>query len=517
MAADPDCTGRGAGLAFGVDWNEFDRRHVLVVGDLMLDRYLWGDVERISPEAPVPVVRVRNRSDAAGGAGNVAANLIGLGARVTLVGVRGADEAGRRLSALMRQPDFRDLSIECAARPTTTKTRIVSGGQQLLRLDEEQIRPVGPEIVQAALRHIGQAAETADAIVLSDYGKGMLQAPDLCAAAVRIAQTRGIPILVDPKGRDWERYRGATCLTPNRREIEAFDGSPIETDDQLGAVMQRTLRRLGLSRLLVTQGASGMCLMGADGVPLFIPTRARQVYDVSGAGDTVIATLALAVASGIGFADAARLANLAAGVVVGKVGTQPINRLELEQAVRAHGAAPGGGPHPKLFAADAALIQVDAWRANGAKVVFTNGCFDLLHPGHVHLLNRARDLGRRLVVGLNADASVARLKGPGRPILNERDRAAVLGALDCVDLVVLFDEDTPERLIARLKPDILVKGADYRLDQVAGREIVESYGGSVRLIEVIEGYSTTGIARKLRQAGSGAAADPPEGSGRLRP
>lgn len=512
MAPDLDGTGRGTGMAFNVDWNEFSRRHILVVGDLMLDCYLWGDVERISPEAPVPVVRVKSRSEAGGGAGNVAFNLVGLGARVTLVGVRGADEAGLRLSALMRRPDIRDLSIECSDRPTITKTRIVSGGQQLLRLDEEQIRPVGSEIVQAAVRHIGAAAEAADAVVLSDYGKGMLQSPDLCRAAIRIAQARGIPILVDPKGRDWERYRGATCLTPNRREIEVFDGAPIEGEDRLAVVMQRTLRRLGLSRLLVTQGASGMCLMGADGVPLFVPTRARQVYDVSGAGDTVIATLALAVAAGIGFADAARLANLAAGVVVAKVGTQPINRVELEHAVCADGAASGGGSQSKLFAADAALVQVDAWRANGETIVFTNGCFDLLHPGHVHLLNRARDLGRRLVVGLNADASVMRLKGAGRPILNERDRAAILGALDCVDLVVIFEEDTPERLIVRLKPDILVKGADYRLEQVVGREIVEAYGGSVRLIEVIEGYSTTGIARRLRQAGSEAAADPSEQS-----
>jgi D-beta-D-heptose 7-phosphate kinase/D-beta-D-heptose 1-phosphate adenosyltransferase len=512
MAADSEIDDRGAGVAIHVDWNEFNRRHILVVGDLMLDRYLWGDVERISPEAPVPVVRVDRRSESAGGAGNVAFNLVGLGARVTLVGVRGADEAGLRLRELMRRPGIRDLSIECSDRPTITKTRIVSGGQQLLRLDEEQIRPVGPEVVQAAVRRIGAAVEAADAIVLSDYGKGMLQSSDLCGAAVRVAQARSIPILADPKGRDWERYRGATCLTPNRREIEVFDGAPIESDDRLAAVMQRTIGRLGLSRLLVTQGASGMCLMGADGVPLFIPTRARQVYDVSGAGDTVVATLTLAVAAGVGFADAARLANLAAGVVVAKVGTQPINRIELEAALRAHGAATGSGSRAKVAAWDAALVQVDAWRAKSETIVFTNGCFDLLHPGHIHLLRRARELGRRLVVGLNADASVKRLKGPGRPILNERDRAAILGALDCVDLVVLFDEDTPERLIARLRPDVLVKGADYRPDQVVGRGIVESYGGSVQLIELLDGYSTTGIARKLRQAASGGSAEPPQRS-----
>jgi D-beta-D-heptose 7-phosphate kinase/D-beta-D-heptose 1-phosphate adenosyltransferase len=290
-------------------------------------------------------------------------------------------------------------------------------------------------------------------------------------------------------------------MTPNVREIEVFDGSPIETNDQLGSAMERTLRKLDLSWLLVTQGASGMCLMSRDGVPLFISTQARQVYDVSGAGDTVIATLSLAVASKVGFPDAARLANLAAGVVVGKVGTQPIHRFELESALRTHDAAVTGYFNTKVFAQDAALIQANAWRASQEKVVFTNGCFDLLHPGHIHLLNKAKNLGQRLVVGLNTDISVKRLKGPTRPILNERDRAAILASLDGVDMVVPFDEDTPEHLIAMLKPDVLVKGADYRLDQVVGREIVESYGGKVRLVEMLEGYSTSQLARRVQRSG----------------
>jgi D-beta-D-heptose 7-phosphate kinase/D-beta-D-heptose 1-phosphate adenosyltransferase len=497
-------------MALNVDWNSFNHRRILVVGDLMLDRYLWGDVKRISPEAPVPVFQVRNRSEARGGAGNVVSNLVGLGARVDVIGVRGADESGRRLSALMKHPNIQDLSIECPERPTITKTRIVASGQQLLRLDEEQIQPVGPEIIHEVIRHIGEKAEEVDGIVLSDYGKGMLHAHGLCRSAIQIARKRGIPILVDPKGRDWERYRGATCITPNIREIEVFDGSPIETNDQLGSAMQRIVRKLDLTWLLVTRGASGMCLMSENGIPLFIPTEARQVYDVSGAGDTVIATLSLAVASQIDFPDSARLANLAAGIVVGKVGTQPIHRFELENVWRTQGAGLNGYFHRKVFAPAAALTQADAWRANQETIVFTNGCFDLLHPGHIHLLNQAKDLGQRLVVGINADVSVKRLKGPARPFLNERDRAAILASLDCVDLVVPFDEDTPEQLIRLLKPDVLVKGSDYRLDQVIGREIVESYGGEVQLVEVLAGYSTSRIARKVQQCGPTEPRDHPE-------
>lgn len=484
-----------------VDWNAFRHRRILVVGDLMLDRYFWGDVRRISPEAPVPVFHVRNRSEAKGGAGNVVSNLVGLGASVTVIGARGADESGRRLSELMRHPRIRDLCLECPGRSTVTKTRMVASGQQLLRLDEEQIQPVGPEIIEEALRRIGEQAQEAHGMVLSDYDKGMLHAHGLCRAIVQIAQRRGTPILVDPKGRDWERYRGVTCITPNLREIEAFDGSPIETTEQLKSAMRRTIRALDLAWLLVTRGSAGMCLMSRDGPALMISTEAREIYDVSGAGDTVVATLALAVASGIDFPDAARLANLAAGIVVGKVGTQPIHRFELENAWRIHRAGLNGYFLRKVFAKDAALTQVDAWRANREAIVFTNGCFDLLHPGHIHLLNQAKEFGRRLVVGLNTDASVQRLKGPARPFLNERDRAAILASLDSVDMVVPFDEDTPEHLIALLKPDVLVKGSDYRLEQVIGREIVESYGGKVQLVQVLEGYSTTRIAQKVRHSG----------------
>lgn len=484
-------------MADMIDPELFENRRILVVGDLMLDRYLWGDVHRISPEAPVPVVQVKKQSEVRGGAGNVVSNLIGLGAMVSVIGVRGADDSGRRLSVLLNHPNIRDLSIECPERPTITKTRVVSNGQQLIRLDEEEITPVSPAVAKEVTRRVDETSKEVEAIVLSDYGKGLLQSGGLTQAVIQIARNRGIPVLVDPKGRDWESYRGATCITPNAREIEVYDGSSFENADHLKAAMERTIGKLDISWLLVTRGASGMCLMCRSSVPLFISTQARQVFDVSGAGDTVIATLAIAVASKIDFPDAARLANLAAGVVVGKVGTQPINRFELKAALRTGDASLSGCSYTKVFTHETAAIQVDAWKANKEKIVFTNGCFDLLHPGHIHLLNKAKDLGQRLVVGLNADVSVKRLKGPTRPILNEQDRASILGSLDCVDMVVLFKEDTPENLIATLKPDILVKGADYRMNQVVGREIVESHGGKVQLVEVLQGYSTTNISKKV--------------------
>ncbi|MFO7707095.1 MAG: D-glycero-beta-D-manno-heptose-7-phosphate kinase, partial [Desulfobacterales bacterium] len=380
----------------------FEKCRILVLGDLMLDRYLWGEVDRISPEAPVPVFQVKKRSEARGGAGNVVSNLIGLGAAVSVVGLRGADEAGRRLSALLSHEPIRDLSIECPDRPTVTKTRLVSGGQQLIRLDEEEIRPAGADLVKEAIRRVEGTISDAHAIILSDYGKGLLQSEGLAQAVIAVGRSCGIPVFVDPKGRDWERYRSATCLTPNTREMEVFDGASFENNEQLAAAMKRAIERLDLSWLLVTRGAAGVCLMGKDSEPVFIATQARQVFDVSGAGDTVIATFALSASAGASFPDAARLANLAAGVVVGKVGTQPINLFELKTALQNSGAALNGHFQTKIFTRETALAQVNAWKANSEKIVFTNGCFDLLHPGHIHLLNKAKDFGKRLVVGLNS-------------------------------------------------------------------------------------------------------------------
>lgn len=493
------------------DLNNIQGCRILVIGDIMLDRYLWGEVKRISPEAPVPVFHIKRRSEVLGGAGNVVSNLSGLECDVALIGIRGSDDAGLRLGRLLQNGHVRDMTIEYKGKPTITKTRVVSGGQQLIRLDDEETEPLDPGVAQEVLRLIGRIAGELDAIILSDYGKGLLQINGLAQAIIAAARDRGTPVFVDPKGQDWERYQGATCVTPNTRELELVSGAEIKDNEQLVAVMEATLRRFDLEWFLVTRGPLGMCLMRREGEAIHIPAKARQVYDVSGAGDTVISTLAFGVAGRLDFVDAARLANLAAGIVVGKLGTQPINLLELKASLQAGGGMLHGNYISKVASRGAASVQVEAWKAAGNKIVFTNGCFDLLHPGHIHLLHKAKELGNRLVVGLNADVSVSRLKGPNRPILKEHDRASIMGSLDCVDLVVIFDEDTPENLIRTLQPDILVKGADYRVKEVVGHEIVEAYGGTVELIPVIEGYSTTGIAQRVmeqalngRTAGSGA-------------
>ena len=476
---------------------DFRSCHVLVVGDVMLDRYLWGDVSRISPEAPVPVFRIKKRSVVCGGAGNVVSNLKGLGCKVTLLGICGDDENGKQLTGLFDTNEINAFILQDPGRPTITKTRVVSQGQQLIRLDDEQVFPLDLGIRKKVLTLIEKIAPDCNAIILSDYGKGLFQTDGLTEYVIGAAKEQGIPALVDPKGKDWARYEGATCITPNTKEIEYLVNDRIPDEERLVKVMKNVISKYNLGWLLVTRGPLGMCLAGNDGNPSFIPALAREVFDVSGAGDTVIATLAAGVASGLSFAAAARIANVAAGVVVGKIGTQPITLLELKAAMTLNSAAGLALHANKIISVSAARVQIDAWRANGEKIVFTNGCFDLLHPGHIHLLSQAKDLGDRLVVGLNSDESVRRLKGPTRPILNERDRAAVLGSLDYVDLVIIFEEDTPTSLLQTLKPDILVKGSDHALDQVVGKELVESYGGEVCLVNLLKGHSTTEITKKV--------------------
>ena len=477
---------------------KLNRVRILVIGDIMLDRYLWGKVGRISPEAPVPVVQLQHTSETLGGAGNVAANLVGLGCAVTLVGLCGRDGRAECLKRLLDGKGVDHFLIEDDSRPTVAKTRIMAQKQQIMRLDDEKIHAPAPEIAHRIRELVNRELTRCQVVILSDYGKGLLGARDLSAEMIDLARKAGRPVLVDPKGPDWEYYRQATCITPNIAELEAVAGKGLEGNEALLIRSASQIRdRIGLQWLLVTRGALGMCLLGPDNQVISIPAQAREVYDVSGAGDTVIATLAAAVAVGASFEQAARTANTAAGIVVGKLGSQPVLNSELETALRFSG---GGGHFPysaaKMAAMDGAMAKVREWRTAGDRVVFTNGCFDLLHPGHVSLLYQARALGDRLVVGLNTDASVRRLKGKGRPILGEQDRAAILGALACVDLVVHFDEDTPLSLIEALRPDILVKGSDYTPEQVVGKALVESYGGGVRLVELVSNYSTTRIARK---------------------
>jgi D-beta-D-heptose 7-phosphate kinase/D-beta-D-heptose 1-phosphate adenosyltransferase len=472
---------------------------VLVVGDLMLDCYYWGDVHRISPEAPVPVVRVNEKTFHLGGAGNVAANLAGLGCASTVIGLIGRDEPADRICKMLAAMGVANGCLDDTGRPTITKTRIMASKQQVVRLDEEDGRAIDAVTVQRLLESADVMLDQVDAVVLSDYGKGMFISGVLVQQLIAACRQRGLPVFVDPKGRDWQRYAGATCITPNTAELELVAGAPVKAREDLIPAAGRIRTQLGLDWLLVTRGARGMALFGEKDTPIMIAARSREVFDVSGAGDTVIATLAACIAAKMAFGDAAAVANAAAGIVVGKLGTQPVKWPELEAVI---GEDRRNGPTSTMWKVadmEEAVSRLARWRQTDQRIVFTNGCFDLLHPGHVSLLHQARKLGDRLVVGLNTDASIQRLKGPKRPILPGTDRAAILSALEDVDVVVFFDEDTPLNLIGRLKPEVLVKGADYRIEDVVGRDLVESYGGRVRLVEILEGHSTTAIARKISE------------------
>ncbi|RJQ76889.1 MAG: bifunctional D-glycero-beta-D-manno-heptose-7-phosphate kinase/D-glycero-beta-D-manno-heptose 1-phosphate adenylyltransferase HldE [Desulfobacteraceae bacterium] len=477
----------------------FANIEILVIGDIMLDRYLWGKVGRISPEAPVPVVKVERTTETLGGAGNVALNLVSLGCRATVIGLCGADSTARTLRELICQKGLVDRLVVDELRPTITKTRIMAQKQQMLRLDEESTHAMGSEAAEKVHAAVSEALTRCHALILSDYGKGLFASEAFVQEVIRTARRLGKPVLVDPKGADWKRYHSADGVTPNTAELEAVAGGSMDgAEARLIAAARQIRSRYDLKWLLVTRGPQGMCLIDASGEPVLIPAQAREVYDVSGAGDTVIATLAAGLAAGLALTEAARTANLAAGIVVGKLGTQPILWSELATALKYSGVQRN---YPfsaaKMTAFDAALAKVREWKASGTRIVFTNGCFDLLHPGHISLLYQARALGDRLVVGLNTDASIRRLKGSGRPILSEQDRAAMLSALECVDLVVHFDEDTPVRLIETIRPDVLVKGSDYTPDKVVGKEIVEAYGGCVKLVDLIQGYSTTQLTQKV--------------------
>lgn len=480
------------------DLEKFSDVKVLVIGDIMLDRYLWGDVKRISPEAPVPVVRVEERSEVLGGAGNVVSNLSGLGCSVSVSGVCGTDENGTKLKRLFSGNSVETFIFDDKKRPTISKTRIMAHNQQLFRLDEEKTHVLSDELAFRILDKIRKTLSGFNAVILSDYGKGIFNTGDFCQKVIRMCQKRSIPVFVDPKGKDWERYKGATCVTPNAQELGLVSQVTIDgNEEKLIEIAQTVCEKYDFSWLLVTRGSKGMCLVEKKKEHSLISSKAREVYDVSGAGDTVISTLAAGISCGLSFLEAAELANNAAGVVVGKLGTQPIIRTELEAVLKMNDGRAQMGTAGKILSRSAGILQAQAFRANGEKIVFTNGCYDLLHPGHIDLLHKSKALGDRLVVGLNTDQSVRRLKGEKRPILSENDRSAILSALECVDLVILFDEDTPLKLIQSLKPDILVKGADYKLDEVVGREEVESYGGEVALVPLLEGYSTTGIVNKL--------------------
>jgi len=471
----------------------FGRRRILVVGDLMLDRYLWGQVRRISPEAPVPVVHLTRRTHSAGGAANVARNLAALGLEVHLAGVTGNDEGRAALLADLAADGIRTEAVTIAGdRATTVKTRIIGDHQQMLRIDEESNRPLVQEDEFALREAILPLMAGAAALVLSDYAKGVLSEA-LCHRLLAEARVLGLPVLVDPKGQDFAKYAGASLITPNRAELSQATGVPRE--DLAGLLGAATTLRgeLDLGLLVLTLSELGLALVDGSGTRR-IPAQAREVFDVSGAGDTVIATFAAGLASGLGVGDTAHLANLAAGAVVGKVGTVPITKADLLAAIQGESAQEQAA---KIMELTSAQTRVQGWQAAGERVVFTNGCFDLLHVGHVSYLELARRQGQRLVVGLNTDSSVRALKGPERPLIGEQDRARVLAALAAVDAVVLFDGATPLELILALHPDVLAKGADYREEEVVGASEVKSWGGQLVLIPLVDNRSTTGIIQRL--------------------
>lgn len=465
----------------------FDQAPVLVVGDVMLDRYWHGATNRISPEAPVPVVKVEQIEDRPGGAANVALNIAALGAPAWLVGVTGQDEAADSLAERLHAAGVDAHFQRIASQPTIVKLRVMSRHQQLLRLDfEEPFTTDGA----ALLADVTALLDKVRVLILSDYGKGALPNHQ---ALIQAARARNIAVLADPKGKDFSIYRGASLITPNLAEFEAVVGR-CSDEAELVAKGLKLLAELELGALLVTRGEHGMTLLRQGYPALHLPARAREVFDVTGAGDTVISTLATALAAGEELPQAVALANLAAGIVVGKLGTATVSAPELRRAVqREQGVGRG------VMTLDQLLPVLEDARAHGEKVVFTNGCFDILHAGHVAYLEQARAQGDRLVVAINDDASVARLKGPGRPINSVDRRMAVLAGLGAVDWVVSFAEDTPEVLLEKVRPDVLVKGGDYGLDGVVGADIVLAYGGDVKVLNFVDSCSTTAIVEKIRE------------------
>jgi D-beta-D-heptose 7-phosphate kinase/D-beta-D-heptose 1-phosphate adenosyltransferase len=470
---------------------------VLVVGDLMLDEFVYGEVSRISPEAPTPVIAVKRTELMIGGAGNVARNLVALGTRCIFVGVIGDDDSGVELKKeLAKLPRIEAHLATDAGRRTTRKVRFVSEhhSTHMLRADWEPATPVDAKCEDALIAYATKTMPKAGAVVLSDYAKGALT-PRVIRAVIDAANKAGKPVVVDPKGRDYGNYRGVTMITPNRQELADATHSPAQTDDQIATAAAELGRTLDAKAVLITRSENGMTLV-AEGAVIHVPAYPVRIRDVSGAGDTVVAVLAAMLAMQADLESAMRAANAAAAIVVGKRGTATLSAVELRSRIL---PAATLAPEEKIVF-DWALLDehLAEWKRQGLRVGFTNGCFDLLHPGHVKLLAGARAACDRLVVGLNGDASVTRLKGAGRPVQPIQSRAEVLAALEAVDLVVVFDEDTPEKLIARVKPTVLVKGGDYTREQVVGRDIVEAAGGEIILIDIVPGHSTSAMVEQAR-------------------
>ncbi len=486
-----------------IDIDRFKTARLLVVGDLMIDQYVWGAIERISPEAPVPVVAVGGETETLGGSGNVINNLTALGAGVAAVGVVGTDAPGDRLLTFLdaKSVDTRGI-VRTPHRPTTRKMRIMAGSQHVLRIDRETRQALAPETVDRLIASVNDRIADVDAVIVSDYGKGVLT-PKFLAALLKSAQRAAKPVIVDPKGRDFSLYSGASLITPNKKEAALAADIDIVDAESLDAAGRKLLADSGVARLLITCGKDGMVLFESGKAPLMIPAQARQVFDVSGAGDTVVAVFALALAAGADYPEAARLANTAAGIVVGKVGTATVSPGELAEA-----ASPLAFPESRKIKHldEIGTLCRDLKRA-GKRIVMTNGCFDFLHAGHMHLFSASRRLGDVLIVAIDDDASVRALKGRGRPVIGQRERVRTLSAIESIDYVVVFPSSQLIALIESIQPDILTKGDNYSLDRVLGREAVEQFGGRVERIPVESPISTAAIIERIKNGAD--TPDPP--------
>jgi D-beta-D-heptose 7-phosphate kinase / D-beta-D-heptose 1-phosphate adenosyltransferase len=467
---------------------------VLCIGDVILDHFHYGSVNRVSPEAPIPVLKLERKVTMLGGAGNVVRNLAGLGAQVNFTSVIGKDPEGAEIKRLIREEGLVDmLLVDDGARQTSVKTRYLADGQQILRTDHESIFTLSHNIEEKLIAKAVQAMQSCDAVILSDYAKGVLTDKTI-VELIRAAKVESKVVIVDPKGIDYGRYRGADIITPNRRELFEATGMPTDSDGEVTLAAQSLIDKYSFGSVLATRSMDGMTLLKKDGGLSHLRAESIDVFDVSGAGDTVVATLAAAISAGADIEDAARLANVAAGIVVGKVGTAVVFTKDFLTELLHQDQI---NSEAKILGLEPALDRLDKWRRDGNIVGFTNGCFDLLHPGHISLLNQAQDAADKLVVGLNSDASVKLLKGDERPVQSELARAIILASLSAVDMVIIFSEETPIKLIEELRPDVLVKGADYTLRNVVGSDIVSSYGGRVLLAEIMPGHSTTGTIAKL--------------------
>ena len=507
---DPNRTSPATDSELAAIVRAFHSASVLVIGDVILDRYVSGSVQRLSPEAPIPVLRPVSDRNTLGGAANVALNIVTLGGRATLVGVVGSDNAGDEVERLVRgTAGVTSALVRIAGRPTTAKTRFMTGSHQLLRLDEETTAPLDHAGLLAVMEAVERSLAETDVIVLSDYAKGVLCDGVLDAILTRAAQVDRL-VIADPKRPDFAAYRGATILTPNEHEVRVATRIEADHDAEADRAGRMALNATGGMAVLVTRSAKGLTLVCRDQDAMHLPTRAREVADVSGAGDTLVAALAVALGAGAALPEAAMLANATAGISVGKQGTATVSRQELLDALHLDDLV---ATDRKVVGLEEAVEKVADWHHRGLKVGFANGCFDLIHPGHVRLLSEARGACDRLIVALNSDASVKRLKGPSRPLQNEMARATVMASMAPVDLVTLFDQDTPLEMIQALRPDVLVKGSDYTVDQVVGGSLVQGWGGKVVLVTLRDGHSTTGTIRRM----AAPPADPPSAGDRRLP